>query len=57
MNIELRGNLADLLLEAGCAHHAAFAATDGADPDWAIWYAEFLKEPFAQRLHMNFHKS
>ena len=43
MNIEVRNNLVDLLLEAGRAHHAAFAATDGADPDWSIWYADYLQ--------------
>lgn len=57
MNVEIRNNLIGLLLEAGRAHHAAFSATDGADPDWAIWYADYVKEPFAQRLNMNFHKS
>ena len=34
MNVELRNNLVGLLLETGRAHHAAFSATDGADPDW-----------------------
>jgi glutaredoxin len=57
MNIEHRINLAELLQEAGHAHHAAFADTDGADPDWSIWYADYLKEPFAQRFDMNFHRS
>jgi NAD(P)H-hydrate epimerase len=23
----------------GEAHHDAFAATDGADPEWPLWYA------------------
>lgn len=57
MNIALRTNLVELLRDAGRAHHAAFAATDGADPDWPIWYADYLQEPFAQRLDMRFHKS
>ncbi len=57
MNIEHRDNLAELLQEAGHAHHTAFATTDGADPDWPIWYADYLKEPFAQRFDMNFHRS
>ena len=43
MNTELRTNLVELLRETGHAHHAAFAATDGADPDWSIWYAEYLQ--------------
>jgi len=54
---ELRSNLAVLLQEAGHAHHAAFVATNGVDPDWSIWYADYLKEPIAQRLDMNFLKS
>ena len=57
MNTELRNNLVDLLRETGHAHHAAFADTDGDDPDWSIWYADYMKEQFAQRLDMNFHKS
>jgi len=57
MNIEHRDNLAELLQEAGHAHHAAFGDIDGADPDWPIWYADYLKEPFAQRFDMKFHRS
>jgi len=34
--------LADMLREAGNAHHDAFAATDGADAEWPTWYAEYL---------------
>jgi len=37
-----RNQLASLFRDAGAAHHRAFAATDGADPDWARWYAEYL---------------
>ena len=50
MNTELRKNLADLFLETGHAHHAAFAATDGADPEWPIWYAEHLQAPLTKVL-------
>ena len=57
MNTELRTHLVDLFREAGRAHHEAFAATDGDDPDWPIWYADYLQEPFAERVGMNFHKS
>ena len=57
MNTELRSNLVDLFREAGQAHHAAFVATDGADPDWPIWYADYLQEPIASRADMEFHKS
>lgn len=33
--------LAALLEEAGRAHHRAF--TDGTDPEWPLWYAEYLQ--------------
>ncbi len=36
--------LAHLLLETGHAHHQAYLATDGADPEWPIWYAAYLQE-------------
>ena len=57
MNKEFRNNLARLFREAGRAHNDAFAATDGADPDWPSWYADYLQEPLAGQLGMTFHKS
>ena len=35
--------LADLLTRTGHAHRAAYRATDGTDPEWAIWYAGHLQ--------------
>ena len=32
----------DLLHEAGETHHIVFRLVDGADDDWASWYAEWL---------------
>jgi glutaredoxin len=57
MNVELRNNLVDVFLETGRAHHAAFAATDGVDPEWPIWYAEHLQTPIADALRTPFTKS
>ena len=57
MNTDLRTHLVDLFREAGRAHHESFAATGGDDPDWPIWYADYLQEPFAERVGMNFYKS
>jgi len=34
--------VADLLHEAGETHHTVFRITDGDDPDWASWYADWL---------------
>jgi hypothetical protein len=33
---------AELLHEAAEAHHVAYKETDGVDPDWSIWYADYL---------------
>jgi hypothetical protein len=35
--------LTDLLKRTGDAHHAAYAATDGTDPEWANWYSGHLQ--------------
>jgi hypothetical protein len=34
--------LADLLREAAETHHRVYRITDGDDPDWASWYANWL---------------
>lgn len=35
----------------GGAHHEAFAATDGEDPDWPLWYADYLRENASSALN------
>ena len=57
MNVELRKDLVDLFRETGRAHHASFAATDGADPEWPIWYADHLQTPIADALGTPFTRS
>ena len=57
MDTELRNRLVNLFQETGHAHHAAFAATDGADPDWPIWYAEYLQAPLGDAMQVPFTKS
>ena len=34
--------VADLLHEAAETHHRVYRITDGEDPDWASWYANWL---------------
>ena len=46
----LKQQLSDLLVVTGKAHHEAFEATDGADPDWPIWYARHLRDPLNKML-------
>ena len=57
MNTELQNSVADLFAETGRAHHAAFAATDGEDPEWPIWYAEHLQSSLTDALQTQFTKS
>jgi glutaredoxin len=57
MNTEFRDNIAGLLTETAHAHHKAFESTDGADPDWPIWYADFSKDKFAEQFGLKFTRS
>ncbi len=47
---DLSARVAELLTETGKAHHQAYLATDGDDPEWPIWYAGYLKEPLNELL-------
>ena len=42
--------LTDLFRETGEAHHQAFIETEGEDPDWALWYADYLHDRLAPLL-------
>lgn len=53
----LLGRIAGLLRETGKAHHQAFSATDGEDPEWPLWYAGYLQERLGKLLNMTFTKS
>jgi hypothetical protein len=39
---ERASRVSALLREAGEAHHRVYRIVDGADDDWASWYAEWL---------------
>lgn len=43
--------------EAGEAHHQAYLETDGADPDWPIWYADHLHGRISTLLNARFTRS
>ena|ERR1700730_8166026 len=36
------GSIAALVQEASETHHSVYRVTDGDDPDWASWYADWL---------------
>jgi NAD(P)H-hydrate epimerase len=49
--------LADLLKQTGHAHHQAFIETDGADPEWALWYAQYLEKLLSEFLQKKLTRS
>ena len=49
--------LTALFEETGSAHHQAFIATDGADPDWPIWYADYLYDKLPAHLGVTITRS
>ena len=42
MTADTIARIADLLHEVAETHHTVFRITDGDDPDWASWYADWL---------------
>ena len=42
MSPETSTRIAELLHEAAETHHVVYRITDGDDPDWASWYADWL---------------
>ena len=42
--------LVGALLETGRRHHQAYIEGDGADPEWASWYAAYLQAQVWDRL-------
>jgi hypothetical protein len=38
----MSNDIARLLQEVAETHHRVFRITDGVDPDWASWYADWL---------------
>ena len=57
MHDKLEKDVAALLKEAGRAHHKAYEATDGDDPDWPIWYADYARDKFAECFGMELTRS
>jgi hypothetical protein len=54
---DLGRQLEELFREVGKAHHQAYIETDGADPEWPLWYAEHLRERLSALLDASFTKS
>ena len=57
MVTDIARQLEDLFHEVGQAHHQAYIETDGADPEWPLWYAYYLRERLGDLLDASFTKS
>ncbi len=44
-------------METGKAHHKAFIKTNGVDPEWPLWYAEFIIDKLKKLLQADFTRS
>jgi hypothetical protein len=55
--MDLAQKLERLFREAGKAHHQAYIETDGADPEWPLWYADYLRERLGALLDASFTRS
>ena len=54
---DLAQQLEELFRETGRAHHEAFIETDGADPEWPLWYAQHLVDKIGKLLNAELTKS
>lgn len=54
---KLTDELANLLNETAETHHNVFVATNGEDPEWPIWYADYLLDRMRGMLNSKFTKS
>ena len=57
MSADIAEALADLFQQTGQAHHQDFLATDGVDPEWPMWYADYLHDKLPSLLEAKFTKS
>jgi hypothetical protein len=55
--MDLARQLEGLFHDVGEAHHQAYIETDGADPEWPLWYADYLREKLGTLLDASFTKS
>lgn len=54
---DLYDELVALFDEAARAHHQAHIQTDGVDPEWPQWYANYLMGKLRKLLQTSFTKS
>ncbi len=56
-NINFIEQVEALFMETGKNHHKAFIKTDGVDPEWPLWYADYLFDKLGKMLKAELTKS
>ena len=54
---DVTAQLEVLFQEVGKRHHEAFLETDGVDPEWPLWYANWLVDKLPALLRTDLTKS
>jgi len=54
---DIASQLAGLFRNTSDAHHDAFRDTNGDDPEWPIWYADYLFASIRKLTKLKFTKS
>ena len=49
--------LVALFKQAGSAHHQAYIETNGDDPEWPLWYAQFLENKLPAMINQQMTRS
>lgn len=49
--------ISELFHETGEEHHKAFIETEGVDPEWPLWYADYLLDKLHKILGASFTKA
>lgn len=53
----IQEKVASLFIDTNEGHHKAFMKTKGVDPEWPLWYADYLYGKLGELLHAEFTKS
>jgi len=56
-DIDIAEKLEELLRKTGNEHHKVFIKTNGDDPEWPLWYADYLLDKLGKLLNAKFTKS
>lgn len=54
---EAAETIRELLVETAEAHHQAYADSNGVDPEWPLWYADYLHDRLLSLLEAEMTKS